>query len=201
MLKILMMDSDYYQALGLSYLILNQPISEPLDICFLLPSDDKNIDVANVVFRRDMVTINIFNDKLNPENRTPGARRREKITLHVPFLSKGYTMSDISIRIKKILSIASVEYSALRTKEDAYCSLGLKKYAQLSETEYDVMLLIGRGYSSEDISKILNRSRKTISTHYRNASRKMGMANRAEFYRYASFVAKCGRDERNTFCL
>jgi DNA-binding CsgD family transcriptional regulator len=105
------------------------------------------------------------------------------------------------MKIGKILAIAKADYNLLANREEAYWKFGLKKYAQLSDTENDIMILIGRGYNSTDISRILNRSRKTISTHYRNASRKMGAANRAEFYRYASFIAKCGRDERNTLCL
>ncbi|WP_237141107.1 hypothetical protein [Serratia inhibens] len=38
-------------------------------------------------------------------------------------------------------------------------------------------------------------------THYRNALRKMGVKNKADFYRYASFIEKYGCGERNTLFL
>ncbi|WPM84340.1 helix-turn-helix transcriptional regulator [Apirhabdus apintestini] len=199
MLKILLIDSNYYQMFGLSLLIYEQLSDEHLDVCFLLPSAKEHTDEPNIVFRNDMVTINIFNKRrIRGSSDTP---RKEKITIHVPFLSRKHTLNEISTKIRKILAIACADYNVLINKESAYWYFGLKKYSQLSDSENDLMLLIGRGYNSTDISKILNRSRKTISTHYRNASRKMGAANRAEFYRYASFIANCGRDERNTLCL
>ncbi|MTD38223.1 LuxR family transcriptional regulator [Erwinia sp. CPCC 100877] len=202
MLNILLMDSNFYQTSGLSFLIFNQLTEERMsEVCFLLPSDEKNKDIADIIFRDDMVTIHIVNKRRIRSSPESGKKSPERITVHVPFLTKNRTLNDISMKIGKILAIAKADYNLLVNKEEAYWNFGLKKYAQLSDTENDVMILIGRGYNSTDISRILNRSRKTISTHYRNASRKMGAANRAEFYRYASFIAKCGCDERNTLCL
>ncbi|MCT4715782.1 LuxR C-terminal-related transcriptional regulator [Enterobacteriaceae bacterium H18W14] len=202
MLNILLMDANYYQISGLSFLIFNQLTGDrPGEFCFLLPSEEKNRDIANVIFHNDMVTINLFNKRCIHSTNEAGRKATEKLTIHVPFLSRSQTLNDISMKISKILAIASADYHLLLNKEEAFWNFGLKKHAQLSVTENDVMILIGCGYNSTDISKILNRSRKTISTHYRNASRKMGAANRAEFYRYASFIAKCGCDERNTLCL
>ena len=202
MLNILLMDSNFYQTSGLSFLIFNQLADERKgEVLFLLPSEGKNHDIANIIFRDDMVTIRIFNKRRIRGSHTADLKGAEGTTIHVPFLTKNKTLDDISMRIGKILSIASADYNVLINRDDAYWNFGLKKYAQFSDTENDVMILIGRGYNSTDISRILNRSRKTISTHYRNASRKMGAANRAEFYRFASFIANCHRDERNTLCL
>lgn len=202
MLNILLMDSNFYQISGLSFLIFNQVADDRKgEILFLLPSEEQNRDIADIIFRDDMVTIRIFNKRRTRSNQNSGRKEVEGITIHVPFLTKNQTLNDISVKISKILSIARADYNLLVNREETYWNFGLKKYAQLSDTENDVMILIGRGYSSTDISRILNRSRKTISTHYRNASRKMGAANRAEFYRYASFIANCRRDERNTLCL
>lgn len=202
MLNILLLDSNYYQTSGLSLLITNQLADESLgEVCFLLPSEEMSYDIANIIFQDDRVTIQINNQRNNEVSFDGGYKENEKIIVHVPFLTRNLTLNDISMKIGKILAIARSDYNLLINKEEAYWSLGLKKYAQLSDTENNVMILIGRGYNSTDISRILNRSRKTISTHYRNASRKMGAANRAEFYRFASFIARCGRDERNTLCL
>lgn len=202
MLNILLMDSNFYQISGLSFLIFNQVADDREgEVLFLLPSEEQNSDIADIIFRDDMVTIRIFNKRRIRSNQDSGRKKVERITIHVPFLTKNQTLNDISMKISKILSIARADYNLLVNREETYWNFGLKKYAQLSDTENDVMILIGRGYNSTDISRILNRSRKTISTHYRNASRKMGAANRAEFYRYASFIANCRRDERNTLCL
>ncbi|HEY1843946.1 MAG TPA: helix-turn-helix transcriptional regulator [Buttiauxella sp.] len=202
MLNILLMESNYYQLSGLSLLIFNQLTEEQAgDVCFLLPSDERSRSIADIIFHDDMVTIHIINKRQLHRSKEAARKGTERITIHVPFLTKNETLNDISMKIGKILAIAKADYNLLANREEAYWKFGLKKYAQLSDTENDIMILIGRGYNSTDISRILNRSRKTISTHYRNASRKMGAANRAEFYRYASFIAKCGRDERNTLCL
>ncbi|MBS1203479.1 MAG: LuxR family transcriptional regulator [Proteobacteria bacterium] len=194
MLNILLMDSSYYLDLGLRFLILNQLANEHIhETRFASSPDEMKTETANIIFCDDVVTVNVLNKKQNKEI--------EKITLHVPFLARNQTINDISMKIGKILAIANADYHVHLNKKDAYWSFGLKKYAQLSDAENDVMLLIGRGYNSGDISRMLNRSRKTISTHYRNACRKMGASNQAEFYRYASFIARCGCNERNTLCL
>ncbi|ARJ42267.1 helix-turn-helix transcriptional regulator [Pantoea alhagi] len=202
MLNILLMDSNFYLKSGLSALIFNQfTEAHKEEVLFLLPSEEKNRDIADIIFRDDMVTIRIFNQRSICASHESGREGDEGMTIHVPFITKNLTLDEISIKIGKIISIARADYNLLVNREETYWNFGLKKYAQLSDTENDVMILVGRGYDSTDISRILNRSRKTISTHYRNASRKMGAVNRAEFYRYASFIANCRRDERNTLCL
>lgn len=205
MLNILLMDSNCYRGLGVKSLILSQLPSERLnDARFALSTDEMGKDDANIIFYDDFVTINVLNRKKirsNSNRWLKDTREPEKLSLHVPFLARNQTLNDVSMKIGKILAIATADYHAHFNKKDAYWSFGLKKYAQLSDAETDIMLLIGRGYNSGDISRMLNRSRKTISTHYRNASRKMGASNHAEFYRYASFIARCGCNERNTLCL
>lgn len=204
MLNILMMDYNFYQRMGLSFLIFERLDDEHKeDIFFLLPTDERNEEIADIIFRNDMVTIHVDNkgsfrgvsdfDYVDED--------QGKKTIHIPFLTKNQSINDVLFKLKKLLAIARADCYSLADKDDVYWTFGLKKYAQLSHTEKDVMILIGRGYNNADISKILKRSIKTISTHYRNASRKMGAANRAEFYRYASFIANCQREDRNTLCL
>jgi DNA-binding CsgD family transcriptional regulator len=201
MLNMLLMDSNFYQMSGLSLLILKHLPDDRLDKAFfLLPSQEKNKDIANIIFHDELVTINIFN-QMHINHNEMGRKKAEKITIHIPFLPKSKTLNDISMKICKILEIAHADYNEFINKEEVYWKFGLKKYAQLSDTENDVMIFIGQGYNSAEISRILNRSRKTIRTHYRNAFRKMGAENQAEFYRYASFIARCRCGERNTLCL
>lgn len=202
MLKILLMDCNFYQVSGLSLLILKHLSDYHLldKAIFLLPSQENNKNIANVIFQDELVTINIFNKMCINHNETEH-KITEKITIHVPFLPKSKTLNDISMKICKILEISHADYNEFIHEEEVYWKFGLKKYAQLSDTENDVMIFIGQGYNSAEISRILNRSRKTIRTHYRSAFRKMGAENQAEFYRYASFIAKCGCAERKTLCL
>lgn len=202
MLNVLLMDHDFYQRKGLSILIYEQLAEKGYcPVCFLLPSQEENQNLANILFRKDMVTIHVFN-KIQNNNRDDLIQEEpQKLTIHVPFKIRHQSLSDITIKISKILTIAKSDYLSLINKDEVCWRFGLKQYAQLSSTESDVMMLIGRGYDSTDISKMLKRSRKTISTHYRNASRKIGVSNRAEFYRFASLVASCQHGQRNTICL
>lgn len=204
MLNILLLDTNYYRALGVKSLILCKMENEQLhNTRFALSTDEMSKESANIIFYDDHVTINVLNKRRirSSSERHSESKSSNKLTLHVPFLARSQTLSDISMKIGKILAIANSDPHVHLNTKDAYWSFGLKKYAQLSDAENDVMILIGKGYNSGDISRILNRSQKTISTHYRNASRKMGASNQAEFYRYASFVARCRRNERNTLCL
>lgn len=202
MLNVLLIDSNYYHLSGLSFLIYNQIAGDDGEsVCFLLPADGCSLQAADIIFRDDMVTIRVTNKRRIRGDSDLEKRNGERLTLHIPFITKNDSIQDVSIKIGKILAIAKADYNLILNKEEACWGFGLKQYAQLSDTERDIMILIGRGYNYSDISRILNRSQKTISTHYRNASRKMGTVNRADFYRYASFIANCGQDERNTLCL
>jgi len=202
MLNILLIDSNYYQVSGLSFLITDNVNERDIaEFCFLLPSEKKSFDIANVILQDLIVTIQVFkksNKKLlSRENNFDN----EKIIVHVPFFTKNQSIKDISFKMEKILSIAITDYNILTQREEAIWKLGLKEYAQLSDNESNIMIMIGQGYNIDDISKRLKRSRKTIRTHYRNAKRKMGFTNIAEFCRFASFIANCSEEERNTICI
>lgn len=202
MLNILLVDYDFYHRKGLSTLIYNQLAKKGKErVCFLLPSQNDNQGVADIIFRNDMVTIYIEDKNKRCTTAETLEQSPGKITIHVPFTLRNQPLNVVSQKIKKIVEIASSDYRELANIEDVCWRLGLKQHTQLSDTENHVMVMIGHGYDSNHISKIMKRSKKTISTHYRNASRKIGMSNRAEFYRFASFIASCRREERNTICL
>ena len=126
-----------------------------------------------------------------------GASPPRVMTWHIPFMSRKCPIDDIALKIKKILNFVT----SVSTPFAEPPALRLKKYTQLSATDYQVMVLIGKGLNHRDIAKELNRSRKTTGAHYRSVSRKMGAANRAEFYRYACFIASLKGDRRNTLFL
>lgn len=200
MLNVLLLDANFYYLSGLSSLIYQACASGGDDVCFLLPGDARSLSRADIIFRDNRVTVRVARNRRAGKN-TGGTKRRERLTLHIPFMTKRDAVQDIALKIGKILAIAKADCRQILDREAACGHFGLKKYAQLSATEQDVMILIGLGYTPADISRILNRSQKTISTHSRNASRKMGASSRAAFWRYASFIASCGHDERHTLCL
>ncbi len=200
MLNVLIVNSNYYQLAGLSELLWDALTDSQHDLFFLLSSCEQNNAEADIIFRDNMASINIFRNKPASPDGSEEWRSGEKITVHIPFGYKQDSLKNTLAKIEQILMIADLDYQAFVSK-DVYKMIGLKQYSQLSMTENKIMCLIGKGYSNNAISKILNRSAKTINTHYRNASRKTGLANRAEFYKYASFIANCGKKERNTLCL
>lgn len=61
---------------------------------------------------------------------------------------------------------------------------GEKPHESLSDREYQVLLMIGRGHSVTEISEKLNLSVKTISTYRTRLLRKMGLANSAQLTSY-----------------
>lgn len=57
--------------------------------------------------------------------------------------------------------------------------------ANLSEREFEVLHLIGLGFSSRDIAKKLNRSVKTIEAHQANIKEKLNIRSGKELTRFA----------------
>lgn len=58
-------------------------------------------------------------------------------------------------------------------------------HAQLSDREFQVMLLLAKGHSVNDIGDRLHLSAKTISTHKTRLMQKLGVDNNADLVRYA----------------
>lgn len=58
--------------------------------------------------------------------------------------------------------------------------------AKLSDTELEVMRLIGRGLSTREISALMNRSIKTIETHRSNIKEKLQLKTSLELVRFSA---------------
>lgn len=58
--------------------------------------------------------------------------------------------------------------------------------AKLSDTELEVMRLIGRGLSTREISALMNRSVKTIESHRSNIREKLQLKTSLELVRFAA---------------
>ncbi len=57
-------------------------------------------------------------------------------------------------------------------------------HEKLSDREFEVMVLIGKGVSPVDIAKVLYLSIKTVSTYRTRIMNKMGLSNNAELIKY-----------------
>jgi len=64
--------------------------------------------------------------------------------------------------------------------------IGWSQEKLFTEREMDVLQLLGRGYKSKDIEKILNISLHTVRTHRRNMLKKTGLDNTTQLINFAS---------------
>lgn len=196
-MKISIESKNLYYSKGLEFLI-KESLSENTIKYFLSVTDDiTEADVINITLRDSSISINLFEQTKKVEDLNPN---NKKSTIHIPFVCKNRKITDIKWIIEKALFIASLDKHEF-INDDFYRITGLKKHEQLSLTETKIMLLIGNGNNVNFISRQLRRSEKTITVHYRNASRKMKLNNKAEFYNYAKFIVSCQRNERKTVCL
>lgn len=68
----------------------------------------------------------------------------------------------------------------------------------LTDRERDVLRLVGRGRSTQEISRELAMSPKTVDSHRRNIREKLGLVNPRELVRYAARWAGADADELST---
>ncbi len=200
MLKILIVSDDIYFMKGLEALIVEVSGGmKKRKVQFVIQNNKTASNDACITFRYCLASIRLIKDE-RERTWTSDTCAGNNMTLHIPFTCHDDNLQEIMGKIKKLLLIASMDPAGIATREK-YKSIGLKDFMQLSMTESKVMLLIGKGHDTEYISRMLNRSEKTISTHCRNASRKLGMINRVEFYRCASFIANSGSKDWSVICL
>lgn len=193
-LEISLLVSNSYELMGLKSLLCLHYKGDPQKICFLPANQPPSDERVSITFRDDVVTLTLPEYCGSTQSLLP---RKNTATWHIPLLSRNCPLDDIAIKIKKILCLAGGADGQPTLENLQKC----RSYTQLSETEYQVLVLIGQGLDRQRISRVLNRSQKTISTHYRNVSRKMGASNRAELYRYALFISRCGGGQGNTLFL
>ncbi|CNH06035.1 LuxR family regulatory protein [Yersinia aldovae] len=169
------------------------------DYLFIRPYESKAAHKANVIFKDFMVIINIYQDS-EFITKSINSSNKPMMTVNIPFNSNQLDIYDIISKIKKILTIARLNHGSMMNS-DVFRRLGLKNYIQLSHTESRVVELTGQGHSIPDISKILERSEKTVLTHRRNAIRKLGVLNRLEFYNYASHMKNYSNKDAVFICI
>ncbi|WP_241622350.1 helix-turn-helix transcriptional regulator [Rosenbergiella australiborealis] len=121
--------------------------------------------------------------------------------IYIPFNCRRYRLIQIEKKLAKILEIASCKMINEADLSFLITNGEIKGYQQLSQSEFLIMTFIGQGLDCHCISKKINRSIKTIRTHYRSASRKLGFDNHADFFRFAKYISKNNQGVINTLCL
>lgn len=198
-MKILIESENVFFKKGIESLIEKSVLEIGINDFTFITDDDSTAksEIINIILRDSSISINLFKNK---KNINEPYTNKEKSTLHIPFICKNKKMPDIRRIIEKIIFIANLDSNDF-INDDFYRITGLKKHEQLSLTETKIMLLVGRGNNVNNISKQINRSERTINVHFRNASRKMKLSKKTDFYNYAKFIVTCRRNERKTLCL
>lgn len=198
MLTIAVRSQNKYYQTGLLSLIEGVTQSEHVMLRQL--DEDAKLNFAektNILFTDQVAVINIF--KHQRSNKNDGIFHPE-VSLHVIFNTRNMLLEEISTLISKCFRLSKMDYDQL-IRNEYFRKTMSRNDAQLSNKESLIIQLMGQGYDTTNISKTLNCSLSTIYTHRRNATRKLGMINRLQFYKYTLLLKEfCCR--KNIFlCL
>lgn len=103
------------------------------------------------------------------------------------YLPKSFEREDLIDAIKKIKKGEKVFPSKVNTndkKEKSFLFLNNEKY-NLSEREYEIILMVLKGMTSKQIAEKLFLSEYTVETHRKNIGRKTGAHNGAAVLKFA----------------
>ncbi|WP_330982234.1 MULTISPECIES: helix-turn-helix transcriptional regulator [Enterobacterales] len=151
---------------------------------------------ANIIFRKVVVSINYT---IPPSGSVP-SQSSDMFSIDIPFFCDSLSINEIQAKLEKIISLSRIKLPEDR-KKGFYQNIGAKRYLQLSSMENQVLYYVGKCYSPQSIASILGCADKTVSTHCRNAMRKMGTTKKSELYHYAAWVAQHTGRDRITLCL
>lgn len=105
----------------------------------------------------------------------------------VGYLTKESASEEIVAAVEKVLAGGKYVTAALAEKlvDDLRVPAGTKPHEQLSDREYQVLLLLGTGKSVKEIGAELSLSVKTISTYRSRVFEKLQFKSNADVVRYA----------------
>ncbi|CNG96724.1 putative luxR-family regulatory protein [Yersinia aldovae] len=196
MLRVVVKTRNSFYELGLIYLLENC-LKKESEVGVINTDENTAVKNVNVIFKDHMVFVNLFkNDYTLSEN----TNNNPIVTLNILFNSSKLDIHSIVYTIGKIFNVAKLKYDKM-IKTNVFKCLGLKNHSQLSSTEVKVVELTVEGNDIIEISRIMDRSEKTILTHRRNAIRKLGILNRLEFYNYISYIRDCSNKETIFICI
>ena len=121
--------------------------------------------------------------------------------IYIPFNCRRTTLAQIESKISRILALYNWKVPQAFDLAHLIAHNELKRYQQLSPSEFMIIIFIGQGIDCKLISQKMDRSIKTIRTHYRSAYRKLGFDNQADFFRFAKYISKNSQGVINALCL
>ncbi|MBT0729776.1 helix-turn-helix transcriptional regulator [Rosenbergiella nectarea] len=188
---------DAYYKLGISSLIINQWKGKNKKVR-IVPDDAKTYHLS-FDFDEEVVVIH--------STYFTGASHASQLTklpwgnIYVPFNCRRSTLAQIEGKISRILAIPDWKIPNDFDLINIIAHNDLKRYQQLSPSEFMIITFIGQGIDCNLISKKMDRSIKTVRTHYRSACRKLGFDNQADFFRFAKYISKNSQGVINALCL
>jgi len=188
---------DAYFKVGIISLVIEQ-WHEGINGIEIAP-DDTTIFHLSFDFREEIVSINL--SYLIGVSNLPEEKKRYWSNIYIPFNCRRSTLSQIKGKISRVLAVLNWKISTHVELVDLVEQNDLKRYQQLSPTEFMVINLIGQGADCHSIANEMRRSIKTIRTHYRSACRKLGFDNQADLFRFARYISNNNHGSINTLCL
>ena len=216
-IRILIVDDYPVVLVGLVTMLKNH---ENIEVVGVANNGKKAVDLA-VSLRPDVVLMNVFMPEMDGIEATRQIRRKapgvhvlmftgtDKIDQVTPALNAGaigYTMKDASEMelIQAISQVArgeawlhpSVMNRVLKQIQDPEEEEGLVE--KLTERELDVLQYMARGYSNQEIAKIMTVTAATVHSHVSHILAKLNVASRTQAVVYAmrSGVIKDFTEER-----
>lgn len=191
MLNIAIKSQNNFFQLGIIE-IINNYVNEDITYNIIDTHAEKNaINKSNIFFTEDIAIMNIFE---NIPHEGLNYNIHPQATIHIPCNGDSIFSSDLPAIIARIFNFATMNYKEL-IQNELFRKLISRQNSQLSTKENRVVMLMSQGYDASHISKLLNCSQSTIYTHQRNATRKLGLFNRIQFYKYSLLLKEfCYRE-------
>lgn len=192
MLNIAIKSQNTFFQLGIIEIINNFLNDDNIIYKIISANAEQNaINKSNIFFTEDIAIINIFE---NISTERPHYNLHPQATIHIPCNGDSIFSSDLATIIARIFNFATMSYKEL-IQNELFRKLISRQNSQLSTKENRVVMLMSQGYDANHISKLLNCSQSTIYTHQRNATRKLGLFNRIQFYKYSLLLKEfCYRE-------
>ncbi|WKX27321.1 helix-turn-helix transcriptional regulator [Tatumella ptyseos] len=189
--------NDAYFKFGIVSLVIGQ-WREGINGIKIAPDDSTSFHLS-FDCREEVVIINLA-DMIGISS-LPEDKKIYWENIYIPFNCRRSTLTQIDGKISRILAVFSWKISTHLELVDLVAQNDLKRYQQLSPTEFRIINLIGQGADCHLIAKKMMRSIKTVRTHYRSACRKLGFDNQADLFRFARYISNNNCGSINTLCL
>lgn len=105
------------------------------------------------------------------------------------FVPKNVTGDELRMAIAEVVAGRKYVSPKVPTREQRGGVVDTVGFSRLTERQQEVMRLIARGLTSEQMAEAMGVTRWTVSFHRKNIRREIGLRSDQEMYRYAMLVA------------